>query len=110
MYAMIYIIENGCRWMALPKKYGEWHIVYVKFNRWSKNGIIAGILLATKKQKLFNKGNSVFFIDSTNIKISRMQTGVEILKTEYWDVQKMANNEATSILYSFIALLSTILL
>ena len=23
MYAMIYIIENGCRWMALPKKYGE---------------------------------------------------------------------------------------
>ena len=42
----------------------------MKFNRWSKNGIIAGILLATKKQKLFNKGNSVFFIDSTNIKVS----------------------------------------
>ena len=41
MCAMLYIIENGFKWMALPKKYGKWHTVYVKFNRWSKNSIIA---------------------------------------------------------------------
>ena len=39
--AMPYVIENGCKWMALPKKYRKWHTVYVKFNRWSQNGTIA---------------------------------------------------------------------
>ena len=41
MCAMLYIVENGCKWRALPKKYGKWHTIYVKFNRWSKNGTIA---------------------------------------------------------------------
>ena len=27
MCAMFYIIENGCKWRALPKKYGNWHTV-----------------------------------------------------------------------------------
>ena len=54
MCAMFYIIENGCKWRALLKKYGT----------------IAKILAATKKQKLFNKGNSVLFIDGTSIKVS----------------------------------------
>ena len=78
MCAMLYIVENGCKWRALPKKYGKWHTIYVKFNRWSKNGTIAKTIVfffktffaAMKKQKLFNKGNSVFFIDSTSIKVS----------------------------------------
>ena len=29
MCTMLYIIENGCKWVNLPKKCGEWHIVYV---------------------------------------------------------------------------------
>ena len=41
MCVMLYIIENGCKWRVLPRKYGKWHTVYVKFNRWSKNGTIA---------------------------------------------------------------------
>ncbi len=41
MCAMLYITENGCKWRTLPKKYGNWHIVYMKFSRWPKNGTIA---------------------------------------------------------------------
>ena len=41
MCAMLYIIENGCKWRALPKKYGKWHTIYVKFNRWFKNGTLS---------------------------------------------------------------------
>ena len=70
MCAMLYIIENGCKWRALPKKYGKWHTVYVKFNRWSKNGTIARILVAIKKQKLLDEENSILFIDSTSINFS----------------------------------------
>ncbi len=36
VYAMLYIIENGCKWRALPKEFGDWHTIYVRFNRWSK--------------------------------------------------------------------------
>ena len=41
--ALLYIIENGCKWRALPKEYGNWHSVYMKFSRWSKNGTIQKI-------------------------------------------------------------------
>ncbi|MBQ2175118.1 MAG: transposase, partial [Alphaproteobacteria bacterium] len=26
--ALLYMIENGCKWRALPKKYGKWHTIY----------------------------------------------------------------------------------
>ena len=70
MCAMLYIVENGCKWRALPKKYGNWHTIYMKFSRWSKNGTISKILEAMKKQKLLNEGDYIFFIDSTSIKVS----------------------------------------
>ena len=41
MCAMLYIIENGCKWIPLPKKYGKWHTIHMKFNRWSKNDTMA---------------------------------------------------------------------
>ena len=41
MCAMLYIVDNGCKCKVLPKKYGKWHTVYVKFNIWSKNTTIA---------------------------------------------------------------------
>ena len=63
------------------KKLEELMPIYMKFNRWVKNGTIAKatafflslklhILAAMKKQKLFNKENSALFIDSTSIKVS----------------------------------------
>ncbi len=31
--ALLYIIENGCKWRALQSKYGNWHTIYISFNR-----------------------------------------------------------------------------
>ena len=70
MCAMLYTIENGCKWRVLPKKYGNWHTIYMRFSRWSKNGTIAKILEAMKKQKLLNENDYIFFIDSTSINVS----------------------------------------
>ena len=55
---------------GITKKYGNWHTIYMKFNRWSKNGTISKILEAMKKQKLLNEENYILFIDSTSIKVS----------------------------------------
>ena len=38
--ALLYICENGCKWRRLPKVYGNWHVIYKRFNRWVKAGII----------------------------------------------------------------------
>jgi len=38
--ALLYICENGCKWRRLPKEYGNWHVIYKRFNRWVKDGII----------------------------------------------------------------------
>ncbi|MDR2922256.1 MAG: transposase [Treponema sp.] len=27
--ALVYRCENGCKWCALPKTFGNWHAIYV---------------------------------------------------------------------------------
>ena len=37
--AVLWIIRTGSPWRDLPKAFGYWHRVYVRYNRWSKKGI-----------------------------------------------------------------------
>ena len=67
--ALLYIIENGCKWRALPKEYGNWHSVYMKFSRWSKNGTIQKIFDEMQKMELIKTDTDVLCIDSTSIKV-----------------------------------------
>lgn len=34
--AILYVAEHGCKWRGLPKRYGNWHSIYVRMNRWAK--------------------------------------------------------------------------
>jgi transposase len=36
--AILYVAENGCKWRALPKRFGNWHTIYTRMNRWSRGG------------------------------------------------------------------------
>ena len=56
--ALLYMIENGCKWRALPKKYGKWHTIYMRFNRWSKNGTIQRIFEEMRKLDIIADTNS----------------------------------------------------
>ena len=69
---------------GITKKYGNWHTIYMRFSKWSRNGTIAKILEAMKKQKLLNEEDYIFFIDSTSIKVSP-------------DANKNKNNQKQSI-------------
>ena len=62
-------IENGCKWRALPKKYGKWHTIYMRFNRWSKNGTIQRIFEEMQKLNIIDVRTDTLCIDSTNIKV-----------------------------------------
>lgn len=69
MRALLYVIENGCKWRALPKEYGNWHTIYVRFNRWSKNGTIDKIFEELQKQNIIEIRTEIVCIDSTSIKV-----------------------------------------
>src|ERR1017187_6944597 len=38
--AVLYVAEQGCKWRGLPKRFGRWHTIYTRMNRWSKNGVL----------------------------------------------------------------------
>ncbi len=37
--AMLYVAERGCKWRGLPSRFGNWHTVYTRTNRWSNHPI-----------------------------------------------------------------------
>lgn len=41
--AMLYMAENGCKWRAMPEKFGNWHSIYTKISRWAKSGVLKKI-------------------------------------------------------------------
>jgi len=73
--ALLYIIENGCKWRALPKEYGDWHTIYVRFNRWSKNGAIERIFTALQERGIICIETNIVCLDSTTVKVHPDGTG-----------------------------------
>ena len=38
--AILYVTEHGCKWQGLPTRFGNWHTIYMRMNRWAKNGVL----------------------------------------------------------------------
>ncbi|WP_263108990.1 IS5 family transposase [Xanthomonas oryzae] len=38
--ALLYVAEHGCKWRGLPERFGNWHTVYTRINRWAKSGVL----------------------------------------------------------------------
>ncbi|MEM5453200.1 transposase, partial [Paraburkholderia guartelaensis] len=36
----LYVAEHGCKWRGLPKRFGRWHTIYTRMNRWSRSGVL----------------------------------------------------------------------
>jgi transposase len=67
--AVIYICENGCKWRALPETFGPWHTIYVRINRWAKNGTLERIFHALQEEQITNKRITVVSPDSSSVKV-----------------------------------------
>ena len=67
--ALLYAAENGGKWRKLPKEYGKWHTIYMRMNRWSKNGVLDRILAALQKDGIININVTVLCLDSTTVKV-----------------------------------------
>ena len=67
--AILYIAENGCKWRALPEKYGKWNSIYQRFKRWCENGVIQRIFNALQQEQIIAVKVEVLALDSTSCKL-----------------------------------------
>jgi len=73
--AILYVTENGCKWRALPKSYGNWHTVYVRMNRWSKAGVLQRLFEALQIEGIIQIKMEAVCLDSTTVKVHPDGTG-----------------------------------
>ncbi len=73
--AILYVTENGCKWRALPESYGNWHTIYVRMNRWSKNGVLERVFAALQTEGIIQIKVEVVCLDSTSVKVHPDGTG-----------------------------------
>ena len=73
--AILYVTENGCKWRALPKTYGNWHTVYVRMNRWSKNGVLKRLFEGLQLEGIIRIRVEAVCLDSTTGKVHPNGTG-----------------------------------
>jgi len=66
--ALLYAIENGCKWRKLPEKYGKWNTIYQRARRWAKNGTLVKVFIALQKEQIIKIRIERISLDSTSIK------------------------------------------
>jgi transposase len=67
--AFLYIAENGCKWRALPEKYGNWHTIYYRISRWAKGGVLDKAFAKLQEKQIVRVNIEVISMDSTSIKL-----------------------------------------
>ena len=73
--AILYVAENGCKWRSLPKEFGNWHSIYTRMSRWSKNGVLDRIFERLQRERLISIKIEAFSLDSTIVKVHPDGTG-----------------------------------
>ena len=73
--AVLYVAEQGCKWRGLPKRFGRWHTIYTRMNRWSKNGVLDQVFEKLQSEQIVRIKIEAFALDSTSIKVHPDGTG-----------------------------------
>jgi transposase len=63
----VYRCENGCKWRALPERFGHRHVIYMRLNRWAKSGVLDRVFSVLQAEGLI--GLEVLSLDSTAVKV-----------------------------------------
>ena len=73
--ALLYVAEHGCKWRGLPKRFGNWHTIYTRMNRWSKNGVLDKVFEKLQLEQIIRIRIEAFALDSTCVKVHPDGTG-----------------------------------
>ena len=73
--AVLYVAEHGCKWRGLPKRFGNWHTIYTRMNRWSKSGVMDRVFEKLQLEQIVRIRIEAFSLDSTSVKVHPDGTG-----------------------------------
>jgi transposase len=73
--ALLYVAEHGCKWRGLPMHFGNWHTIYVRMNRWAKNGVLDRVFEKLQLEQIVRIKIEAFSLDSTIVKVHPDGTG-----------------------------------
>ena len=73
--ALLYVAEHGCKWRGLPKRFGNWHTIYTRMNRWSKSGVLDRIFEKLQVEQIVRIRIEAIALDSTSVKVHPDGTG-----------------------------------
>ena len=73
--AVLFVAEHGCKWRGLPKKFGNWHTIYTRMNRWSKAGVLDRVFEQLQRAQVVRIKIEAVSLDSTSIKVHPDGTG-----------------------------------
>ena len=73
--AILYVAEQGCKWRGLPKRFGNWHTLYTRMNRWSKRGVLDRVFEQLQRSQLVRIRIEAVSLDSTIVKVHPDGTG-----------------------------------
>ena len=67
--ALLYVAEHGCQWRGLPRRFGNWHTLYTRMNRWSKNGVLDRVFEQLQREQILRIQIEAVKLDSTTVKV-----------------------------------------
>ena len=73
--AILYVADQGCKWRGLPPRFGNWHTVYMRMNRWSKNGVLDRVFEYLQREQIVRIKLEAASMDSTIVKVHPDGTG-----------------------------------
>ena len=73
--AMLYVAEHGCKWRGLPKRFGNWHTIYTRMNRWAKSGVLDRAFKELQRTQVVQIKIDAVSLDSTSVKVHPDGTG-----------------------------------
>ena len=73
--AILYVAEHGCKWRGLPPRFGNWHTIYTRMNRWSKNGVLDQVFEHLQREQMVRIKIEAVSMDSTIVKVHPDGTG-----------------------------------
>jgi transposase len=108
--ALLYLVDNGVKWRALPKDFPPWQTVYGMLARWKKDGVLA--LLADRLRALAriaagrHPEPSAAVMDSQSVRESA--EGVVPAASSGYDGSKKVNGRKRHLLVDTLGLLITV--
>ena len=73
--AILFVLEQGCKWRGLPKRFGNWHTIYTRMSRWSRAGVIERVFERLQREQIIRIKIEAVSLDSTIIKVHPDGTG-----------------------------------